>query len=67
VGYQRVDFRRAFAFEQFRGARDRVGGVCEVVDEDAGFARDGADEEQSAVGVDGGGVGVASFLGRVGC
>jgi hypothetical protein len=45
VGDQCVDFGRAFALEQFRGARDGVGGIGEIVHEDACLARDGADEE----------------------
>jgi hypothetical protein len=62
VGDERIDFGRALAFEQLRGARDGVGGIGEVVDEDARLAGDGADEEERAVGVGNGGVGVATFL-----
>lgn len=46
---ERKDLRRALLLEQLGCARNRVGGIGQVVDEDSGAVRDVADEHHGGV------------------
>jgi len=46
---ERVDCMRALLLQEFGGARDGVGGIGQVVDEDGGSVGDVSDEEHGGV------------------
>lgn len=49
VRNQRIHLRRALLLQQLRGARNGVGGIGQVVDEDGGAVRDVPDEHHGGV------------------
>jgi hypothetical protein len=61
VGDERVDARGPLLLEQLRRARDRVGRVGQVVDQDRGFARHFAHQHHGRV-LSVGDLGGAAFL-----